>query len=309
MLVTGGAGFIASHLVDALTCQGFRVGVVDNLVTGGRENLNPAASFHCVDIRSPKLEDVFRELRPQTVFHLAARSSVTGSVRDPLEDTTTNVVGSLNILEQCRRFGVERFVYTSTGGPLYGEPIYRPCPETHPVRPLSPYAASKYAVEGYVHCFSELVPFKYTILRYANVYGPRQDPEGEAGVVGIFARRMLTGNPVVIFGDGEQERDFVYVGDVVDANIRALEQDENDVYNIGTGVGTTVNQVFRTLKESTGYSREPHYEPARRGEVYRIHLDVRKAARQLGWTPTTDLESGLSLTVEHHRSQLANEPV
>ena len=306
-MVTGGAGFIGSHLVDALTQHGFRVGVVDNLVTGRKENLNPDASFYPVDIRSPQLEEVFRELRPQTVFHLAAQSSVIKSVRDPMDDATTNVAGSVNLLEQCRRFGIERFVYTSTGGPLYGEPIYRPCPETHPVRPLSPYATSKYAVEAYVHCFSELAPFKYTVLRYANVYGPRQDPEGEAGVVGIFAKRMLTGDPVTIYGDGEQERDFVYVGDVVDANIRALEQDENEVYNIGTGVGTSVNRMFHGLKELTAYCKEPRYEPTRQGEVYRIHLDIRKAARKLGWAPKTDLASGLSLTAEHHRVQLDNQ--
>ena len=306
-LVTGGAGFIASHVADALIREGFRVGVVDSMVTGRMENLNAEASFHRVDIRSPQLENVFRELKPRTVFHLAAQSSVTRSLRDPQEDAATNVMGSVSLLEQCRRFGVERFVYTSTGGPLYGEPIYRPCPETHPVRALSPYAASKYAVEAYVYCFSELVPFRYTILRYANVYGPRQDPEGEAGVVGIFARRMLTGDPVVIYGDGQQERDFVYVGDVVDANILALEQEVNDVYNIGTGVATSVNQVFDGLKGLTGYSDDPRHEPARQGEVYKIHLDIRKAARQLGWAPKTDLESGLTRTVEHHRAQLAHQ--
>ncbi len=302
-LVTGGAGFIGSHIVDRLLQEGLKVAVVDNLEVGKRENLNPGASFYEVGLGSPALADVFSDERPQVVFHLAAQSSVVRSVQDPAEDARTNVLGSLNLLEQCRRFPIERLVYSSTGGALYGEPQHLPCSEDHPVRPLSPYGASKYAVEGYVHCFSLLGGFKYTVLRYGNVYGPRQDPAGEAGVIAIFAGRMLQGNEVIIYGDGNQERDFIYVGDVVEANIRAL-QDENgdgEVYNIGSGRGVSVNTIFEGLARLTGYGKPPNYQPPRPGEVYRIYLDAEKARRKLGWVPQIDMETGLGLTVQYFR--------
>ncbi|MFH1140820.1 MAG: NAD-dependent epimerase/dehydratase family protein [Chloroflexota bacterium] len=300
-LVTGGAGFIGSHLVDRLVQDGSRVAVVDNLATGRRENVHPSALFHCVDLRAPDLAEVFGKERPQVVFHLAAQTSVVRSVEEPAEDARNNILGSINLLEQCRRFGVERFIYSSTGGALYGEPEKLPCAETHPVRPLSPYGASKYAVEIYVHYFGRLAGFRYTILRYGNVYGPRQDPHGEAGVIAMFAKRMLEGREVVIFGDGNQERDFVYVSDVVEANVKTLEQEENESYNIGTGTGTSVNTVFERLAQIVNYDKPPRYEPPRPGEVYKIYLDVRKARRSLGWVAEVDLEAGVRLTVKHLR--------
>ena len=300
-LVTGGAGFIGSHLVDRLVEAGFQVAVLDDLSTGRRENLNSSASFHCVDLCAPVLADVFREERPEVLFHLAAQSSVVTSLKEPAEDARTNILGSLNLLEQCERYGVERVIYSSTGGALYGDPQQLPCTETHPVRPLSPYGASKYAVEGYLHCFSSLAGFKSTVLRYSNVYGPRQDPAGEAGVIAIFCRRMLDGEGVVIYGDGQQERDFIYVGDVVEANIKALHQEDNEAYNISTGKGTSVDLVFERLAQLTSYTKSPTYDSARPGEVHKIYLDAGKAERGLDWVPRVGLEEGLALTVKHFR--------
>ena len=301
-LVTGGAGFIGSHVADRLLQEGFHVAVVDNLATGKRENVPEAAAFHCVDIRSRSLARVLRQERPQVVFHLAAQASVPRSVENPAEDARINVLGSLNLLEQCRRYEVGRFIYSSTGGALYGEPQQLPCAETHPVRPMSPYGVSKYAVESYVHCYGSLAGFRYTILRYGNVYGPRQDPLGEAGVIAIFTKRMLEGEQVVIYGDGDQERDFVYVGDVVEANIKALEQDENRTYNIGTGRGTSVNAITSRLVRLTGCDKAPRHEPFREGDVYKIYLDARKAREKLQWMPTIALDQGLALTVDYFRA-------
>ena len=299
-LVTGGAGFIGSHLVDRLVEEGFSVAIVDNLATGRQQNVNTNAQLYVTDIAGPSLAEVFAQVRPHVVFHLAAQASVTRSMEQPMEDAVTNVVGAVNLLDQCRQHGIDRFVYSSTGGALYGEPETLPCAEDHPIKPLSVYGASKHAVEGYLRVFSQQAGFPFTILRYGNVYGPRQDPHGEAGVIAIFTRRMLDGKEVVIYGDGEQERDFVYVGDVVDANMRALEQDtgRSDIYNIGTGQGTSINAVFAHLTEATGYARAPVYAPARPGEVHRIYLDATKAHDGLGWTPTVGLPEGIERTVK-----------
>jgi UDP-glucose 4-epimerase len=298
-LVTGGAGFIGSHVADRLAQEGYRVVIVDNLSTGRRENVNERATLHAIDLQDPALAQVFEEEKPQVVFHLAAQASVARSMADPAADVRINLLGALNLLEQCQRHGVERFVYSSTGGALYGEPETIPCPETHPVRPLSVYGASKYGVEKYLHVYSVLGGFPYTVLRYSNVYGPRQDPYGEAGVIAIFTQRMLEGKEVVIFGDGLQERDFVYVGDVVEANIRALDQgDRTDIYNIGTGAGASVREVFDSLAAAIGYKKEPRYDVKRPGDVYRIYLDATKAREKLGWTPKVDLATGLDLTVQ-----------
>ncbi len=298
-LVTGGAGFIGSHVADRLLQQGFQVAVVDNLSTGKRENVSPSAAFHNVDIRSRKLAGVFRQERPEVVFHLAAQASVPGSIARPVEDARNNVLGSLNLLEQCKRYKVERFIYSSTGGALYGDPRQLPCAETHPIRPISPYGASKFAAESYVSCYATLGEFRYVILRYGNVYGPRQDPLGEAGVIAIFAKQMLDGDRVVIYGDGNYERDFVYVSDVVEANMKAIEQADSDVYNIGTGSGTSVNIIASKLIELTGYLKKPDHEPFRKGDVSKIYLDPRKAMEKLHWTPQVSLDQGLSNTIAH----------
>ncbi len=301
-LVTGGAGFIGSHVVDRLVGDGFRVLVVDSLTTGRREAVHAEAALHELDVRSPRLADLFKVERPDVVFHLAAAASVAGSVRNPAKDARTNVMGSINVLQAARRAGIERFVFSSTGGALYGEPVYLPCDEAHPVRPLSPYGAAKNAVEGYVHAIAGLGGFGYTVLRYGNVYGPRQDPNGEAGVVAIFARRMLEGRDVVIYGDGAQERDVVSVADVVEANLKALAQSDDSVFNIGVGEGTSVNAVFGAVAAASGYMRRPRHREARAGDVGRIYLDVRKARETLGWTARVGLEAGIAATVESFRA-------
>ena len=298
-IVTGGAGFIGSHVVDRLVADGLNVVVVDNLSRGVAPHLNADAAFHEVDEGSDAFATVFESTKPDYVFHLAARASVNQSVRDPLGDVTKNVLACVNVLEQCKRFGVERFIQSSTGGALYGEPQYLPCDENHPILPRSPYGAGKAAVENYMSAYGSIGGVDYTILRYGNVYGPRQDPLGEAGVVAIMTDRMIKGEGVVIFGDGEQDRDFVYVGDVVEANMRAREQKNNDVFNIGTGVGTTVNVIFQQLAKATGYGEPAVREPANPGEVYKIQLDNAKAREKLGWSPKVDLAQGLAETVAY----------
>ena len=301
-LVTGGAGFIGSHVVDRLIAKGYQVAAVDSLVIGRKENLHPKATLYQADIRSPDLREIFAKVKPSYVFHLAAQASVIRSVKEPGMDTDVNVLGTINLLEQCRAFAIERFIYSSTGGALYGEPERLPCGESHPIRPLSPYGASKYAAEVFVRLYSDLHGLKHTILRYSNVYGPRQDPEGEAGVVAIFTRRLLAREDALIFGDGTQQRDFVYVADVAEANMKALAQKKNDSFNIGTGKGASVNQVAKELVRLTGTKNPPKHAPARKGEVYKIWLDARKAKRGLGWSAKVGLSEGLKRTVDYFRA-------
>lgn len=311
ILVTGGAGFIGSHVVDALVEEGHEVVVVDNLCRGKRENLNPAARFYEMDICDPRLEDVFRRERFDYVNHHAAQIDVRHSVADPLDDARTNILGLLNVLENCRKYGIKGVIFASSGGVVYGEPSKLPVAESHPKGPQSPYGVSKLTSEFYLAYYASEMGIPYISLRYANVYGPRQDPHGEAGVVAIFGLKMLRGETPVIYGDGEQVRDYVYVGDVVRANLLALRRLQeggisckgsgcaiNDfAYNIGTGRGTTVNQLFWMLKKLTGFSGEPEHGPERKGELRRIYLDVAKAKSELGWEPQVDLQDGLRLTI------------
>ena len=305
VLVTGGAGFIGSHLVDRLIAEGHDVAVVDILATGKRVHVNPQAALYEIDIRSPALAAAFEAARPEAVFHVAAHASVSESVRDPMHDAEVNVLGTLNVLQQCAAYGAGRIVFSSTGGALYGEPERLPADEEHPVCPLSPYGASKDAAEAYVRTLCSLSGIRYTILRYGNVYGPRQDPFGEAGVVAIFASAMLRGQRPVIFGDGSHERDYVYVDDVVQANVlalaRSLEQAEDAVYNIGTGQGATVAQVFDALAGATDYGGSPEHATERPGDVHRIYLDVRRAERELGWHAVVPLNEGIRRTVDAMR--------
>jgi UDP-glucose 4-epimerase len=300
-LVTGGAGFIGSHIVEGLLGRGLEVVVVDNLSTGRKEQVAVDARLLEMDIRDAGLAKVFAQHRPDVVFHAAAQASVVVSSEDPLVDAESNIMGSLNLLQACREHGIERFIYCSTGGALYGEPERLPCDEQHPIHPTSPYGVSKATVELYLHSFSILCGLNYTVLRYGNVYGPRQDPFGEAGVIAIFSQRMLRGEGVTIFGDGLQERDFVYVSDVVEANLQAIGQDENGVYNIGTGRGANVNGLFERLTRLTDSPLEPHYEPARKGEVYKVYLDVARARAGLEWEAKVGLDEGLALTVDSFR--------
>jgi UDP-glucose 4-epimerase len=301
VLVTGGAGFIGSHLAERLASLGYSVAVVDNLSTGKRENLASQVKFYHASITSPDLNEVFESARPRVVFHNAAQISVSISVREPSQDAETNVLGALRVLELCRRHKVEKLVFSSTGGALYGEPDYLPCDEEHPIRPLSPYGLSKYVGEQYMGLYSRIHGLTTVALRYGNVYGPRQDPHGEAGVVAIFANLMLAGKQPTIFGDGLQERDFVYVGDVVDANVLAMKPGVTGYYNIGTGQGVTVNRIYNSLREALGFKSEAKYGPPRPGDVYKIALDPSKAQRELGWSPKVGIDEGLRRTAEFFR--------
>lgn len=303
-LVTGGAGFIGSHIADALLARGTFVGVLDNLTTGRKANVNPREAFYEVDLRSPDVERVVGEVRPEVVFHIGAQSSVVVSVRDPALDVSVNVAGMVGLLQACVKHGVRKVVFASSGGTLYGEPEALPCSEEHPVRPRSPYGASKEAGEAFLRAYAATFGLSGTALRLGNVYGPRQDPNGEAGVIAIFGGRMLRGEPVTIFGTGEQERDYVYVEDVARAFLLAAEEEASEVYNVGTGVGTSVNTLFRALAALTGYRLEPRYAPPRPGEVFKVALDSGKLQRRLGWKPRIDMEKGLPRTVEGLRSSL-----
>ena len=302
VLVTGGAGFIGSHLVRRLLSLGHRVIVADNLSTGKLRNIDHAAVFHHGDITDRAVIELVHKEKPDLVFHLAAQSSVARSIRNSIHDANVNIIGTLRLLEAARIHGVDKFIYFSTGGALYGDPQYNPCREDHPVVPISPYGASKYAAEMYLDLYRRLYQVDYTILRCANVYGPGQDPDGEAGVVSIFARAMLKGVPPTIFGDGSQSRDFVYVDDVVDANLCAINRGTGRSYNIGTGQMTSVNRIYESLKEIIGYKWEPERGPTRPGDVYEICLDASKADRELGWRPATSLDDGLRRTVEYFRA-------
>ena len=303
VLVTGGAGFIGSHVADAFVTEGYEVVVVDDLSTGSRENLNPATAFYEVDIRDEEaLAEVFAREKPDYVSHQAARAQVRESMEKPGLYAEVNIIGSLNVLQLCRRHGIRKIIYASTGGAVYGEPEYLPADESHPINPLDPYGASKHHMEHYLYLYRVNWGLSYTILRYPNVYGPRQDPYGEAGVVAIFAKQMLTGGQPIINGTGEQERDFVYVGDVANANLLAIKQGDGEIFNIGMGIGTSINDIFHSLKEATGYSGEEVHGPPKAGEVFRIYLDASKARRELGWSARVSLGEGLSRTAEYFRS-------
>lgn len=302
ILVTGGAGFIGSHIVDAYIELGHSVVVVDDLSTGFMENLNPKATFYKMDIRDfEAMKELFEKEKPVVVNHHAAQIDVRKSLRDFIFDADVNIIGSLNLLKLSLDYGVKKFIFASTGGAIYGEPLYIPADEKHPALPLSAYGAAKLAVETYLNVIYKNFSLPYIALRYANVYGPRQNPLGEAGVVAIFTNKMVKGERPTIFGDGEQTRDFVYIKDVVSANIIALETDIVGVYNIGTGKRTSVNEVFRKIKELIGEEIEPIYAEERKGEVKHIALDASLAERELGWRPKYDFDTGLRETIDFYK--------
>ena len=301
ILITGGAGFIGSHITDTMVEAGHRVVVLDDLSTGRSQNLNPAARFVQGDIRDPELGTLFASEKFDVVVHQAAKANVRESLAEPVHYADVNVLGSLNLLEQSRKHGVKKFLYASTGGAAYGEPQQLPVPETHPVNPLDPYGASKHHVEHYLFLYRANYGLAYTVLRYPNVFGPRQDPLGEAGVVAIFTNKMLRGEPLVINGTGEQERDFLYVSDIARANLLALDKGDGEIFNIGAGRGTNVNQIFDHLSELTHYPLPAVHGPAKLGEVYKIYLDATKAKQVLAWEPQVKLDEGLRRTVEYFR--------
>ena len=301
VLVTGGAGFIGSHVADRLLADGHEVVILDDLSNGHVENLQPNARFYQMDLHSPWIDELFRIERPEAVVHQAAQASVRRSVEDPVFDAGVNVLGTAALLQASVHHGVRRFLFASTGGALYGDADVIPTPEDYPTLPVSPYGASKLAAEVYLRTFHAMHGLSYAALRYANVYGPRQDPHGEAGVVAIFTRRLLSGEKARINGDGKQTRDFVYVGDVADANARVLASEAVGSFNVGTGIETDITTIFQVLRRLTGSNQPEEHGPPLAGEQRRSVVDARKIEKLLGWKPKTALDAGLDATVRYFR--------
>ncbi|MGQ0793045.1 MAG: NAD-dependent epimerase/dehydratase family protein [Deltaproteobacteria bacterium] len=296
ILITGGAGFIGSWVAEAFIAEGHEVLVLDNLTSGREANIPSEAEFVKGDIREASLlEGIFSSFKPDVVSHHAAQIDVRLSVENPVFDAETNILGSINLIELSKRQGVKKFIFASTGGAIYGEPENLPAGESAYPAPISPYGVSKYSVEKYLGYYGAVFGFNYTALRYSNVYGPRQNPEGEAGVVAIFCNRVLSGVPCRIFGDGEQTRDYVFVGDVARANLMSLGAPAGS-YNIGTGVETSVNELARVLRDKSGVNFMTEYADARAGEVLRISLDASRAEEVFGWSPSVAFEEGIRRT-------------
>ena len=301
VLVTGGAGFIGSHIVDAMINEGHEVVIADNLSTGQRQNINPKARFYEVNICDPALERVFKLENPQIVCHQAAQTVISRSVSEPIFDANVNILGSLNLISSCLRYGVKKVIYASSGGAVYGEPKYLPVDEKHPVDPLSQYGASKHTVEHYLHLYWLQHGLEYVSLRYPNVCGPRQNPSGEAGVVAIFTGQMLRGERPTIFGKGDKTRDYTYVSDIARANVLAMSAGKIGIYNLGTGVETSDQQIFDMIAQNVGYKEAPDYAPVRKGEIYRICLNFSRAQAEFGWQPLVSLKEGLAQTVAFYK--------
>ncbi|UCE05764.1 MAG: GDP-mannose 4,6-dehydratase [bacterium] len=301
ILVTGGAGFIGSHVADEFIKQGHEVVIVDNLSMGRLENVNLRARFIKMNVQDPEILELFEKEKFDVVNHHAAQMDIRLSVDDPIYDANNNIIGTINLLQTSVKNGVKKFIFISSGGAIYGEQDYFPADEQHPTRPLSPYGITKLTGEKYVFFYQYVYNLKLVILRYANIYGPRQNPKGEAGVVGIFSSRMLTGEQPIINGNGLQTRDYVYVGDVVTANLKALDYSDNDYFNIGTGIETNVNELFRRLNHLTHAGTEEVHGPAQPGEQLRSVLDIEKAKKLLDWTPQVTLDEGLTKTVEYFK--------
>jgi UDP-glucose 4-epimerase len=304
ILITGGAGFIASHITDKFINEGHTVYVIDDLSTGYRENINPKATFIEKDIRDADLIKLFEEVKFDVVNHHAAQMDVRKSVADPSFDAAVNIIGTINLLQCSVKTGVKKFMFASTGGAVYGDQKYFPADEEHPTDPLSPYGISKLAVEKYIYFYNIQYGLSYTILRYANVYGPRQNPFGEAGVVAIFSTKFLKKEQPVINGTGEQTRDYVYVGDVVKANLLTLDENKSDIYNVGTSRETNVKEIFNEINIIVGNSQDEKYGPAAAGEQMRSVISSGKLYRTFSWKPSTELRIGLEETVSFFRNQL-----
>ena len=303
ILVTGGAGFIGSHVVDGFLQAGHEVAIVDNLSTGDEKNLNPAAKLYNFDIRDDGLGQVFEEFKPEVVDHHAAQANVPASLHDPVYDASVNVLGGLNLLKYAAQHGVRKFIYISSGGAMYGEPdpASLPVSESAPIRPLSPYGASKQALEAWLGVYQRTFGVDYTVLRYANIYGPRQGIREEGAVVAVFATRMARDDAVTIDGTGQQTRDFVYVGDCVTANVAALERGSGGSFNIGTGQETSIRNIFDLMAEVSGFTQQPNFGPPRKGDVMRIVLNPARAQEHLGWRAAMPLFDGLTRTYQFFR--------
>lgn len=303
ILVTGGAGFIGSHVADGFRAQGHEVAIVDDLSTGNPKNVHPSTRLYERDIRDADLDSVFRDFRPDVVDHHAAQANVPASVTDPVHDASVNVLGGLNLLRLSAAYGVKKFIYISSGGAMYGEPDpgQLPVKESAPIRPLSPYGASKQALEAWLGVYQRTFGLDYSVLRYANIYGPRQSIREEGAVVAVFATRMAVDTPVTIDGTGQQTRDFVYVGDCVTANVAALERGSGLAFNIGTGRETSIREIFEAMAEVAGYTQAPNFGAARTGDVMRIALDPSLARAELGWQASMPLHEGLARTYAFFR--------
>ncbi|MDQ0878565.1 UDP-glucose 4-epimerase [Paenibacillus sp. V4I3] len=302
ILVTGGAGFIASHIVDQLIISGHHVHILDNLSTGREENLNPLAVFHRGDLLDNGLAKAFTAASPEVVIHHAAQIDIQTSLTYPLLDAKINILGTIAVLEQCREHGVRKLIYASSAA-VYGTPQYLGVDELHPIKPLSFYGISKHTPEHYIESFSSLYELDYTILRYSNVYGIRQDPKGEGGVVSIFVDKLLEGKQPLIFGDGEQTRDFIYVKDIVRANMAALNLGSRGLYNISWNEQTSINALLKEMCDISGVSFNPSYAPARAGDIIHSRLDNRAAFTGLDWSPVYTLRIGLQETVDYYKEQ------
>jgi len=302
ILVTGGAGFIGSHLVDRLL-EKHDVVVIDNLSTGLKENMNPKAIFYQENLGDyKKIKEVFEKEKFDVIYHLAAQINVRKSVEDPIEDAKINILNTLNLLELAVKYNVKHFIFSSTGGAIYGSSDKLPIPEIEEERPESPYGCAKLAIEKYLHFYNATYGLKFTALRYSNVYGERQNPRGEAGVVSLFFDKMFSGQNPIIFGSGEQTRDYVYVKDVVEANLLALNDKKSEIYNVATEVETSVLDVFNKVNHFFNNKFKPVFENLRKGEVMRNCLSYKKINENLGWTPKTDFDTGLKKCYEWYLS-------
>jgi len=301
--LTGGAGFIGSHIAEAYLEAGHRVVVFDNLSTGRRANVPKGASLHEVDIHSREFERLMREFQPEVVNHHAAQASVKVSTGDPVRDLDANGGGTARVAALAADLGARKLIYASSGGTVYGEPIALPVAESETIKPQSPYGLSKWVGEQYIHLFSQQHGLDYTILRYSNAFGPRQDPYGEAGVVAIFTARMLAATPCIIDGDGEQRKDYLYVGEVARANVLALKAGSRGTFNIGSGLGTSVNEIFAALQRATGNTVPARHGPPRAGDVRNFWLDCSRAKQGIGWEPTVSFDEGVQRTVASFRAQ------